>query len=119
MANGMLSRHPTSHALRTELGRRLAKLRLARNVTQSALAEDAGIGLRTLRRIEAGQPSSLDSLLRLAIELGLANRLLNAVPSQEIRPIERVNSGGRERQRARPRRRPSREEPWSWADDPG
>ena len=119
MDSGMLSRNPTSRALRIELGRRLAKLRLARNVTQSALAEDAGIGLRTLRRIEAGQPSSLDSLLRLAIELGLADRLLNAVPSQEIRPIERVDSGGRERQRARPRRRRSREEPWSWRDDPG
>ena len=31
--------------------------RLARNVTQAALAEDAGIGLRTLRRLEAGEPA--------------------------------------------------------------
>lgn len=115
MANGMPHRSPTSRALRTELGRRLAKLRLARNLTQSALAEDAGIGLRTLRRIEAGQPSSLDSMLRIVIVLGLADGLLNAVPSREIRPIERVDSGGRERRRARSRKRRSREEPWSWA----
>ena len=115
MANGMPRRNPTSRALRTELGRRLARLRLARNLTQSALAEDAGVSVRTLRRIEAGQPSSLDSLLRLASVLGLADGLLNAVPSQEIRPIERVDSGGRERQRARSRKRGSREEPWSWA----
>ena len=115
MAKGMPRRSLTSRALRAELGRRLARLRLARNVTQSALAEDAGIGLRTLRRIEAGQPSSLDSLLRVAIVLGLADGLLNAVPLQEIRPIERVDSGGRERRRARPRKRGSREEPWSWA----
>ncbi len=117
MADGMRGRSLTSRALRIELGRRLAELRLARNVTQSALAEDAGIGLRTLRRIEVGQPSSLDSLLRLAIVLGLADGLLNAVPSQEIRPIERVDSGGRERRRARPRKRASPTEPWSWADD--
>ena len=117
MADGLTRGSLTSRALRTELGRRLAKLRLARNVTQRVLAEDAGIGLRTLRRIEAGQPSSLDSLLRLAIVLGLADGLLKAVPSQEIRPIERVDSGGRERRRARPRKRGSPTEPWSWAED--
>lgn len=115
MANGMPRRNTTSRVLRTELGRRLAKLRLARNLTQSRVAEDAGVGLRTLRRIEAGQPSSLDSMLRIAIVLGLADGLLNAVPSQEIRPIERVDSGGRERQRARSRKRGPREEPWSWS----
>ncbi|MXX79151.1 MAG: helix-turn-helix transcriptional regulator [Gemmatimonadales bacterium] len=107
----------TSRALRIELGRRLAKLRLARNVTQRALAEDAGIGLRTLRRIEAGQPSGLDSLLRVAIALGLGEDLLSAVPPREVRPIERVDSGGTERQRARPRKGAPPDDPWSWADE--
>ena len=107
----------TSHALRIELGRRLAKLRLARNVTQRMLAEDAGIGLRTLRRLEAGESCGLDSLLRVAIALGLGESLLSAVPPREVRPIERVDSGGRERQRARPRKDPSPEGPWSWAED--
>ncbi|WP_419949877.1 helix-turn-helix domain-containing protein [Candidatus Palauibacter sp.] len=107
----------TSRALRIELGRRLAKLRLARNVTQRKLAEDAGIGLRTLRRIEAGQPSGLDSLLRVAIALDLGEGLLSAVPQREVRPIERVDSGGKERLRARPRTGTSPENLWSWADD--
>ncbi|MXX63194.1 MAG: helix-turn-helix transcriptional regulator [Holophagales bacterium] len=106
----------TSRTLRAELGRRLATLRLARNVTQRALAEDAGIGLGTLRRIEAGQPASLDNLLRLAIALDVADGVLNAVPTQEIRPIERVDSRGRERRRARPRKTDLPKEPWSWAD---
>lgn len=114
----MTHENPTSRALRIELGRRLAKLRLARNVTQRTLAEDAGVGLRTLRRIETGQPSSLDSMLRVAIALGLAEGLLSAVPPREIRPIERVDSsGGRERQRARPRGGASPDDPWSWAED--
>jgi len=107
----------TSRTLRIELGRRLAKLRLARNVTQRTLAEEAGIGLRTLRRIEAGQPSGLDSLLRVAITLGLGEGVLNAVPPVEVRPIERVDSGGRERQRARPRKGAAPDDPWSWAED--
>lgn len=104
-------------ALRVELGRRFANLRLARNVTQRALAADAGIGLRTLRRIEAGQAASLDNVLRLAIVLDVADGLLNAVPAQEIRPIERLDSGGRERRRARPRKADLPKEPWSWADN--
>ncbi|MDE2721464.1 helix-turn-helix transcriptional regulator [Candidatus Palauibacter polyketidifaciens] len=108
----------TSRALRIELGRRLAKLRLARNVTQRTLAEDAGIGLRTLRRIEAGQSCGVDSLLRVAIALDLGEGLLNAVPPREVRPIERVDSGGKERQRARPRKGASPDDPWSWAEDP-
>ena len=40
--------------LRTEVADRLAQLRLARNVTQEALARHAGISLRTVRRLEAG-----------------------------------------------------------------
>ncbi len=86
-------------------------------MTQRKLAEDAGIGLRTLRRIEAGQPSGLDSLLRVAIALDLGEGLLSAVPQREVRPIERVDSGGKERLRARPRTGTSPENLWSWADD--
>ena len=40
-------------------------------MTQKTLAREAGIGLRTLRRLEAGQPTSLDSFLRTALALGL------------------------------------------------
>lgn len=117
MTDGLRPRMSTSRELRTELGRRLAKLRLGRNVTQRALAEDAGVGLRTLRRIEAGHPSSLDNFLRLALVLNVAEGLLSAVPSGEIRPIERVDSGGRERRRARRRRGLALEQPWSWAEE--
>lgn len=117
MVDGVRGRLLTSRAVRTQLGLRLAKLRLARNVTQQALAEDAGVGLRTLRRIEAGHPSSLDSFLRLAIVLGLAEALLNAVPSSEIRPIERVDFRGRERRRASSRQDWAQQEAWSWAED--
>ena len=107
----------TPHGLETELGRRLARLRLSRNVTQETLAGEAGIGLRTLRRVEAGQPSTLDSFLRIALALGLAEDLLSAIPYHEIRPIERADSRRTERKRARPARSRVAEEPWSWGDE--
>ena len=99
----------TSQQIETEIGFRLAQLRLSRNVTQSMLAKEAGISPRTLRRLEAGGPSTLDTFLRVAAALNLDETVLGAVPSSEIRPIERVSHGGSERRRARPRTRDGRD----------
>jgi transcriptional regulator with XRE-family HTH domain len=41
-------------ALLQELGQRIARLRLERNLTQPQLAEQAGISKRTLERLESG-----------------------------------------------------------------
>ena len=106
----------TSRQIETEIGSRLARLRLSRNVTQSMLAEDAGVGVRTLRRLEAGEPSTLDTFLRVALALDLGDAILGAVPTGQIRPIERVSRAGLERQRARPRPREDRDETWTWGD---
>ncbi len=107
----------TAQGLRSEIGGRLARLRLARNVTQEALALNAGIALRTLRRLETGQPCTLDSFLRIAVALGLGDGIANAVPSGDIRPIERVDARQAERRRARPAKDSPRVAPWSWGEE--
>ena len=107
----------TPRALRTEIGRRLAQLRLARNVTQAALARDAGIALRTLRRLEAGSPCGLDSFLRVALALGIGDVIVAAVPASAIRPIERVAARGAERRRARPAKGREADAAWSWGEE--
>ena len=81
------------------------------------LAEDAGVGVRTLRRLEAGEPSTLDTFLRVALALDLGDTILGAIPTGHIRPIERVSRTGLERQRARPRPKENRDETWTWGDD--
>lgn len=48
-----------------ELGRRLARMRKQQGYTQIQLAEQAGLGVATLRRIEAGQDSTMESWLKL------------------------------------------------------
>ena len=100
--------------LGTEIGQRIARLRLSRNITQEMLAKSSGISPRTLRRMEAGQPVSLENFLRVAITLKLADGLLAAVPSYDVRPMERVERRRRERQRARPKRTDSQPPSWSW-----
>ncbi len=107
----------TSRQIESEIGSRLARLRLSRNVTQSMLAEEAGIGVRTLRRLEAGEPSTLDTFLRIALALDLDDAILVAIPSGQIRPIERVSRIGSERRRARPRPKADRDPIWTWGDD--
>jgi transcriptional regulator with XRE-family HTH domain len=107
----------TSQQIEQEIGQRLARLRLARNVTQTDLAKKAGIGVRTLRRLEAGDPSTLDTFLRVATALDLEEAILSALPEGDIRPIERVSQKGKERRRASPVSERSNKSTWTWDDD--
>ncbi|MCA1288621.1 MULTISPECIES: helix-turn-helix domain-containing protein [Alphaproteobacteria] len=107
----------TSQQIEHEIGQRLARLRLARNVTQTDLAEKAGIGVRTLRRLEAGDPSTLDTFLRVAAALDLEHAILSVLPEGDIRPIERVSQKGKERRRASPASEQPKKSSWTWGDD--
>lgn len=107
----------TSQQIEQEIGQRLARLRLARNVTQAELADKAGIGVRTLRRLEAGEPSTLDTFLRVATALDLEEAILSAIPEGDIRPIERVSQKGSERRRARPASGHPKKSTWTWGND--
>ena len=109
----------TARQIESEIGSRLARLRLSRNVTQSMLAEHAGVGVRTLRRLEAGESSTLDTFLRIALALDLGDAILGAIPTGRIRPIERVLRTGIERRRARPKAKEARSRPWTWGDGSG
>ncbi|WP_170565703.1 helix-turn-helix domain-containing protein [Ruegeria atlantica] len=107
----------TSKQIEQEIGQRLARLRLARNVTQATLAERAGIGVRTLRRLEAGEPSTLDTFLRVATALELEDAILSSLPEGNIRPIERVSRKGSERKRASPSSERAAKSTWTWGDE--
>ena len=107
----------TSRQIELEIGRRLARLRLARNITQAALAKRAGIGVRTLRRLEAGEPSTFDTFLRIATALDLEEAILSALPEGVIRPIERVSKKRSERRRASPASGKPAQTTWTWGDE--
>ena len=49
----------------SELGQRLARIRKQQGFSQTRLAEEAGLGVATLRRIEAGQSGQMDSWLKI------------------------------------------------------
>ena len=85
-----------------ELGRRFRQVRLARNETIEVVAKRAGVGTNTVRRLEAGRNSSLESLIRVLRAYGRL-QVLDTVLSGEVslpspRAIAKLK--GKERVRA-------------------
>lgn len=101
-----------------QLGERLVAQRLNRNLTQRQLADSAAVALNTLRRLEAGENVSLDTLIRVLEALGLGDRLEAIAPPADVRPVDRVRlAAGRERRRASGASAGTPATPWSWGDD--
>jgi transcriptional regulator with XRE-family HTH domain len=113
----------TDDAALAELGRRLARHRLARNRTQAEMANDAGIGRATLQRIERGESVQMTSMLRLLRTLDLLSALDATIPETIERPIEQLDRqrDRRERRRARHGREDNRDavpvRPWRWGNE--
>ncbi len=99
----------TDVALLRELGARIARQRLERDLTQTELAREAGVDRTALQRLEGGQSVTLTTLLRLLRALGLLENLETAVPAARPSPIELLESQGRPRRRARGRKARQRE----------
>jgi transcriptional regulator with XRE-family HTH domain len=99
------------------LGARLAQVRIRKQLTQQQLADLAGLGLRTVQRLEIGEVSTqLVGFLKVCRVLGLSGRLDALIPEQSESPLERL------RQQEAPRRRVRLAKPsasavaWSWGD---
>ena len=106
-----------SEQIETDLCKKLEHIRLARNITQKNLADQAGVSLRTIRNLEKGLGVSLDTFIRVLIALGVHQNLLALLPDPSIRPIDRVNLGGTGRKRASSRKTKPEKTPWVWGDE--
>ncbi|WP_222928090.1 helix-turn-helix transcriptional regulator [Luteimonas viscosa] len=84
-----------------QLGDRLAQLRLALNLTQAEVAEQAGVSKRTVERLEAGATSSqLTSFLRVCRVLGLEEGLERLLPEPVASPVAQLTQQRQTRKRA-------------------
>ena len=99
------------------LGDLLARHRLDSNLSQAVLAERAGVSLRTIKRVENGEGSSLDTFIRILTALGLQENLQSLIPVETVSPLDRIDEKPRERQRARSVKEPETSKPWSWGDE--
>jgi transcriptional regulator with XRE-family HTH domain len=108
----------SEEALLTLIGQRLAALRLARNLTQSQVAEQAGLGVRTVQRLESGEAAThLSGFLRVCRVLGLLEQMDVLVPEPPVSPMAQLKSHRQTRQRAtRKQAAPNAKKKWTWAD---
>ncbi len=90
----------TDDAILSELGSRLRQQRLNQNVSQTDLAEKAGVSWGTLRNAEAGKGSSVTTLIRLLRALGVLQRLETLLPEPEPSPLHLLQLKGEARVRA-------------------
>jgi len=108
----------TDEVLLKVIGGRIAGLRLARNLTQGQLAEQAGLGLRTVQRLELGAAATqLSGFVRICRVLGLVENLEMFIPEPTMSPMALMKSQGRKRQRATGKKTASGEpKKWTWGE---
>lgn len=104
----------TDEAILEEIGERLRRERLNRNLTIAEIAERAGVSSKTVRNVEEGENHSVASLLGVLRALGLLSRVDALVPEPALSPIELAKLRGKPRQRATGRRGRLRDEGWQW-----
>lgn len=115
-----ITAHTSDAAAIQELGNRLARHRLNRNLTQATLADEAGVSVPTVQRLEQGKSCQASSLIRILRALMLLDHLDLLVPAPAPSPMQQLGMGGKLRQRASSpvtgviRETPG---PWIWGDE--
>lgn len=96
----------TPAELALELGQRLRRHRLALRLTQTEIAQRAGLHVGTVKNLESrAGPSSLETLIRVALVLGLIGQFetLFALKPTSIAEMDRASQAPRVRARQRRR----------------
>lgn len=74
--------------IRRRMGQKIRRLRLRQNITQTSLAEQAQVSLTTLKKIEKGDISYFDSLMRVLRILGELDVFSSLIKEDEMSPNE-------------------------------
>jgi transcriptional regulator with XRE-family HTH domain len=117
-----ISAELTDAAVLQELGRRFERARLESGRTQAQAAEQAGIGKRTLERLEAGKAVDSVTLIRVLRALNMSPNLESFIPDLPPSPVALLKSKGRQRARVRPPQKAKSDQttkeagPWKWGE---
>ncbi|MBT3201574.1 MAG: helix-turn-helix domain-containing protein [Phycisphaerales bacterium] len=112
-----IEKQTTPEAVITELGLRLARRRIELSMTQAQLAAHAGIGKRTIERIESGADTQLSTLIRLLSVLDLSEYLDQLIPEAQVSPMEMLMHQNKPRKRATSKKANKPKEQWKWGDE--
>jgi putative transcriptional regulator len=87
-------------AVLAEIGERINRQRLNRNITQVDLARRAGVTRIVVQRLENGHGCNLESLVKVLRSLDLIDQLDSFLPRPGISPVQLAKFRGNERLRA-------------------
>lgn len=90
----------SDRAILSEIGHRLRRRRLNRNLTQQSLADLAGLDRMTVSDLERGGPAGVLTLVQVLRALGGLEELDAFLPEPGPSPLQLARMKGRERQRA-------------------
>ncbi len=113
----------TDTSILLELGKRITRIRLEKNLRQTDLAHEAGVSRNTIARLESGEVATqLVNFLRVCRALGVLDRLETLLPEAKVGPVEALTFDKKGRQRAMSPERKNRNntapaaKPWVWGD---
>lgn len=109
----------TENATLKELGERIRAHRITMDLSREALAEKAGIGKNTLVRLEMGKSVSLSHLVKVLMQFGFAEALVNIVPDYSRSPMMLLRESQKlpQRKRAGRKKKAAPNAPWVWKED--
>ncbi len=87
-------------AIIREIGRRVKRKRLERNLTQQEIADLAGISRPTVSDIERGNPFEILTLVQVLRALDALDGIDSFLPDPGISPLQLAKLRGKERERA-------------------
>jgi transcriptional regulator with XRE-family HTH domain len=96
----------TTDEVEERLGERIRSLRLSKNLDQAAVAERAGVSLRTVKNLENGRGSSVATLVRVVRALGRSDwfdALQTAVAISPLRMLAQERRDSTPQRASRPR----------------
>ncbi|WP_144244170.1 helix-turn-helix transcriptional regulator [Nitrincola sp. A-D6] len=94
-----MHREQSASAIAEELGERLKQARLNCDLTQTEVAERAGIARKTVLNAEKGS-AQLENFVAILLALDLAEQLDLFLPKQPISPLQLAKLQGKKRKRA-------------------
>lgn len=87
-------------AILKEIGSRLKKTRLNKNISQKELSEMSGIHRNTIRFMEKGESYSMTSFISILRALEKLEAIDQILPEPGINPLKLAKLKGKERKRA-------------------
>lgn len=98
-----------------DIGNRIRSKRIEKNITQSDFANNCGISVATLTRIENGDDTKLSNIIRILAGLGLSENIDLLIPETQPDFRELFEKSEKVRQRATKKKTDSKS--WIWGED--